>query len=111
MARPYRLSTSGLADPPLVAGVEPELVDPELGRLPRVGGAREAVAVELGEALLEERLARELVDAEVVADEQVVEPEVCAAEKIGPNIKWNAALLTTTCSGRSCRKSSYGADS
>jgi hypothetical protein len=36
---------------------------------------------------------------------------VCAAEKIGPNIKWNAALLTTTCSSRSCRKSSYGADS
>jgi hypothetical protein len=36
---------------------------------------------------------------------------VCAAEKMGPNIKWNAALLTTTCSSRSCRKSSYGADS
>ncbi len=36
---------------------------------------------------------------------------VCAAEKIGHNIKWNAVLLTATCSSRSCRKSSCGADS
>ena len=50
-----------VADPPLVAGVEPELVDPELGRLPGVGGAREAVAVGLGQPLLEERRARELI--------------------------------------------------
>ena len=43
--------------------------------------------------------------------EHQAELGVCAAEKTGLNIKWNAALLTTTCSSRSCRKSSYGVDS
>ena len=36
---------------------------------------------------------------------------VCAAEKIGPNMKWTQTCMTTTCSSRSCRKSSHGADS
>ena len=36
---------------------------------------------------------------------------VCAAEKADPNMKWIMMFITTTGSGRSCRKSSHGADS
>ena len=36
---------------------------------------------------------------------------VCAAEKSDHNMKWIMMFITTTGSGRSCRKSSHGADS
>ena len=36
---------------------------------------------------------------------------VCAAERIDPNMEWIATFAATTCSGRSRRKSSHGADS
>ncbi len=60
-----------------------------------------------------ERQIRHVADWALPAEVDVVDADlgVCAAEKIGPNMKWTRTLMATTCSSRSCRKSSHGADS